>query len=152
MSENVILDFKKLKLSPKEISFSYSSLVRHAIYYIELCLYRLSYKLYKKYSYGRLCPFMCPYDHDNIHEHIFWALKSTLVPPKIMSITPKRRSHSASLTFNVKKGIRCNYIPNMKALAQILMNKNANFPLNFNRTPTETPTPGRVVELSLFFE
>ena len=76
MSENVILDFKKLKLSPKEISFSYSSLVRHAIYYIELCLYRLSYKLYKKYSYGRLCPFMCPYDHDNIHEHIFWALKS----------------------------------------------------------------------------
>lgn len=77
MSENVILDFKKLKLSPKEISFSYSSLVRHAIYYIELCLYRLSYKLYKKYSYGRLCPFMCPYDHGNIHEHIFWALKST---------------------------------------------------------------------------
>ena len=37
--------------------------------------------------------------------------------------TPKRRSHSASAAFNVKKGIICNYIPNMKALAQILIEK-----------------------------
>ena len=40
--------------------------------------------------------------------------------PKLMFFTPKRGSHSASSAFNVKKVIRCNYILNMKALAQIL--------------------------------
>ena len=34
----------------------------------------------------------------------------------------------------------------MKALAQILINENANLPYNFNQTPTESP--GRVVKLS----
>ena len=42
--------------------------------------------------------------------------------------TPKRRSHLASSAFTVKKVKRCNYIPNMKDLAQILMNENANLP------------------------
>ena len=32
------------------------------------------------------------------------------------------------VTLNLKKGIRCNYIQNMKALAQVLMNENANLP------------------------
>ena len=40
-----------------------------------------------------------------------------------MSFTPKRRSHSESSAYNMKKGIRCNYIPNMKALAQVLIEK-----------------------------
>ena len=38
---------------------------------------------------------------------------------------PKKKiTDSASSSFNVKKGIRCNYIPNMKAIAQILIEKN----------------------------
>ena len=41
---------------------------------------------------------------------------------KIMFLTPKR-SHSASSTNNMKKGIRRNYIPNIKALAQVLIEK-----------------------------
>ena len=42
-----------------------------------------------------------------------------------MFFIPKRRSNSASSAFNVKKGIRCNYIPNMKALEQeYLLRKN----------------------------
>ena len=45
------------------------------------------------------------------------ALK--LKPKRIMFFIPKRRPHSAILAFNLKKGIRCNYIPNMKSLAQI---------------------------------
>ena len=37
---------------------------------------------------------------------------------------PQKEGHTpASLAFNVKKGIRCNYIPNNKALAQILIEK-----------------------------
>ena len=40
--------------------------------------------------------------------------------------TPKRRSHSASSTYNVKKGIRCNFIPNMKALAPVLIEEKYN--------------------------
>ena len=39
-----------------------------------------------------------------------------------MLFTPKN-SHSASSTYNVKKGIRCIYIPNMKALAQVHIEK-----------------------------
>ena len=34
----------------------------------------------------------------------------------IMCFTLKKRSHSASSAYNVQKGIRCNYIRNMKAL------------------------------------
>ena len=40
--------------------------------------------------------------------------------------TPKRRSHSASSTYNEKKGIRCNFIPNMKALAPVLIEEKYN--------------------------
>ena len=41
--------------------------------------------------------------------------------PNMNILTPKRRSHSASSAFNVKKGIRRNHTSNMKALAQVLM-------------------------------
>ena len=42
---------------------------------------------------------------------------------KIMFFTPKKL-HSESSAFNMTKGIICNYIPNMKALAQVLIEKN----------------------------
>ena len=45
---------------------------------------------------------------------------------KVKFFTPKRRSHSAASTYNVKKGIICNYVPNMKALTQVLIEKNLN--------------------------
>ena len=52
-----------------------------------------------------------------------------------MSFTPKRRSHSESSAYNMKKGIRCNYIPNMKALAQVLIEKK-----KIKKNPTWTKT------------
>ena len=42
---------------------------------------------------------------------------------KIMFFTPKIRSHSISLAYNVKKGIRCNYIRKMKSLVPVLIQK-----------------------------
>ena len=42
---------------------------------------------------------------------------------KIMFFTPKSRSHSVSLAYNVKKSIRCNYIRKMKALVPVLIQK-----------------------------
>ena len=43
-------------------------------------------------------------------------------PPKIMFF-PQKEGHSASLAYNVKKGKRCNYIQNMKAVAQVLLHQ-----------------------------
>ena len=40
-----------------------------------------------------------------------------------MFFTPKRRSHSAFSTYNMKKGIRCKYIPNTKALVTVVIEK-----------------------------
>ena len=60
-------------------------------------------------------------------------------PLKIMFFTPKKRSHSASSAYNVKKGTRCNYITNMKALAH----KNANLPSNLNWVPTQVVKPSK---------
>ena len=54
------------------------------------------------------------------------AMTKSQSPPKTTKIifyTPKRTSHSVSLAYNVKKGIICNYIPNMKALVPVLIQK-----------------------------
>ena len=37
-----------------------------------------------------------------------------------MFFTPERRAYSASSAYNMKGDIRCNYIPNMKSLKQVL--------------------------------
>ena len=61
--------------------------------------------------------------------------KECFFKPKIMNLSQilkinknhgfyTKKSHSASSTYNMKKGIICNYIPNMKALAQVLIEKN----------------------------
>ena len=65
-----------------------------------------------------------------------------------------KKSHSASLTYNVKKGIIYNYIPNMKALTQVLKEKK-----NKMKIPTCPKTlttqnnvfdPQKMVTLSIF--
>ena len=50
-------------------------------------------------------------------------VKFSKVKQKSWFFTPKK-SDSPSSTYNVKKGIICNYIPNMKALTQVLIEKN----------------------------
>ena len=43
--------------------------------------------------------------------------------PPVNVFLLQKISHSASSAYNVKKGIRCNYIPNRKALAQVFIEK-----------------------------
>ena len=54
------------------------------------------------------------------------AMTKSQNPPKttkVIFFTPKRRSHSASSAYNVRKGIRCYYIPIMKAQVPVLIEK-----------------------------
>ena len=54
------------------------------------------------------------------------VMTKTQNPPKTTKIkffTPKMRSDSASLAYNVKKGNRCNFIPKMKALVPVVIEK-----------------------------
>ena len=51
------------------------------------------------------------------------AMSNSQNPPKIKCFTHQKRSHSAFSAYNVQEGIRYNYIPNMKALVPVLIEK-----------------------------
>ena len=68
---------------------------------------------------------MCAQFENNLtkNEDVMTNSQSQPKTIKIMFFTPKIRSHSVSLAYNVKKGIRCNYIQKMKALVPIYSEK-----------------------------
>ena len=50
-------------------------------------------------------------------------MSNSQIHQKSSVLPPQKRSHSASSAYNMQKGIRCNYIPNMKALVPVLIEK-----------------------------
>ena len=58
---------------------------------------------------------------------------------------PKKKVTLRIFSIQCEERYKINYVPNMKALAQVLMTENANLPLNYNQTPTNADTSSKAL-------